>query len=86
MFVRSILFWVRLAFRMVVLAAVLGVGMWLYARGVDGAVEDCAVWVEVWKKEYEFWSGAEVGRGTGRGRVGTGGRGVDAGGVAGAWW
>lgn len=81
MFVRSVLFWIRLAVRLAFWGVVVALGGWVWARGLEGVVEDCKVWVEVWRGEYAYWSD-----GGGGGRVGSGGRGVDAGGVAGAWF
>ncbi|KAK3203765.1 hypothetical protein GRF29_106g552650 [Pseudopithomyces chartarum] len=66
MLYRSVMFWVRLAWTIVKYAAVVGVSLWVYNRGVDGAVEDAKRLAEVWMGEYQkfageakAWKGAE---------------------------
>ncbi|MCJ1441300.1 MAG: hypothetical protein MMC23_001786 [Stictis urceolatum] len=44
MMVRTVVFWIRLGLRLAWWGAVLGVGAWVYQRGVEGAIKD-AGWV-----------------------------------------
>ncbi|KAF1981234.1 hypothetical protein K402DRAFT_467708 [Aulographum hederae CBS 113979] len=55
MLTRAVLFWVRLFIRLAFWAAIVGLGLWIYTRGVDGVVEDVSVLWGTWQGEYEFW-------------------------------
>jgi len=37
---RAFLFWVRLAFQVLLWGSIAGLGLWMYTKGVDGVVED----------------------------------------------
>lgn len=52
---QALMFWVRLARRVVFWGGLAALGFWLYNRGVDGAVDDAGQWANVWSKEYEYW-------------------------------
>lgn len=54
---RAVLFWIRLAFRLAFWGAVVGVGFWVWSRGVDGFVEDVGELAGFWWGEYERWKG-----------------------------
>lgn len=54
---RAVLFWVKLVVRLVVWATVLGLGLWLWNRGVDGFVADVGELAEYWGKEYSKYAG-----------------------------
>lgn len=72
---RAVMFWVRLAYRVVFWGGLVMAGLWIYSRGVDGAVEDVGYWTGIWTKEYEYWKdqaeaarlvGNRMGQGNGR--------------------
>ncbi|KAI9710983.1 MAG: hypothetical protein M1820_002420 [Bogoriella megaspora] len=48
-------FWVRLVWNIVWWGSILGLGVWLYTRGVDGVVQDMGKWFGVWKEEVRGW-------------------------------
>jgi len=45
-------FWVRLVSNIVFWGAIVGVGAYVWVRGIDGVVQDVQEWSEVWKAEY----------------------------------
>jgi hypothetical protein len=57
MMYRAVMFWVRMAFRLVFWGAIVVLGLWVWNRGADGFVEDVAGLVEYWTGEYEKYSG-----------------------------
>ncbi|CAL3970908.1 unnamed protein product [Diplocarpon coronariae] len=80
---RVMLFWVRLAMRLVFWACVVLLVSVVWQRGVGRTVTDAASWTEelrgVWWREYRRWEGYQtqgpVGQGQGRGaNTGFGGR------------
>ncbi|KAK6005320.1 hypothetical protein QM012_008099 [Aureobasidium pullulans] len=55
MLVQSVLFWVRLAFRITFWGGLVVLAFWLSQRGVDGAAEDVSYWIRLWKGELEHY-------------------------------
>jgi hypothetical protein len=55
MLVQSVLFWVRLAFRITFWGGLVVLAFWLSQRGVDGAAEDVGYWYRMWKGELEHY-------------------------------
>lgn len=51
------MFWVKLAWTVAKYAFVVGVSLWIYNRGLDGAIEDAKGMAEYWMGEYERFSG-----------------------------
>lgn len=54
---RAVMFWVMLVYRLVIWGLVVGVGVWVWQRGVEGFVEDVKGLGEVWAGEYQRFSG-----------------------------
>jgi Nuclear pore assembly and biogenesis len=51
MLYRTIVFWVKMIFRVAVLGAVVGTGSWIYVRGIDGVQQDVSDLVAYWSQE-----------------------------------
>ncbi|KAF2770957.1 hypothetical protein EJ03DRAFT_373280 [Teratosphaeria nubilosa] len=72
---QTLLFWFRLMRRTLFWGVLVGLGLWVYARGVEGVVEDVGVWKERWWEEYEVWKERErIARMMGQGQGGYRGR------------
>jgi hypothetical protein len=56
MMYRMVLFWINLALRLAFWGAVLGMGLWVWQRGPDGAVADLQYFAEYWLGQYERYS------------------------------
>ena len=52
---QAVMFWVRLATRIVFWGGAIVLVLWVVNRGADGAMEDVAYWTRVWTGEYEHW-------------------------------
>lgn len=54
---RAVMFWITLAFRLVFWGTVVVLGLFIWSRGFDGAVQDLSTWakywVGVWMSEYQ---------------------------------
>ena len=37
----------------------MALGLWMYTRGPEGAMEDVEYWWNVWNKDYEYWKERE---------------------------
>ncbi|GAB7338550.1 hypothetical protein MBLNU457_5298t1 [Dothideomycetes sp. NU457] len=59
----TVMFWVRLAIKMVFYGSILGLGTWVYARGPEGVVEDCQSLAQTWRGEYVYWKDRAEGGG-----------------------
>ncbi|EOD47094.1 hypothetical protein GTA08_BOTSDO05432 [Neofusicoccum parvum] len=64
---RAVMFWITLAFRLVFWGTVVVVGLFVWSRGVEGAVQDFLTWgrywAGVWQSEYDrFQEQLEVAR------------------------
>ena len=55
MLVQSVLFWVRLTFRITFWGGLVVLAFWLSQRGVDGAAEDVGYWYRMWKGELDYY-------------------------------
>lgn len=68
---QSVLFWFRLAKKIIFWGGLLVLGTWLYVRGLEGVVEDLGYWQGQWRGEYAVWKERErlarLGRQQGRG-------------------
>lgn len=56
MLVGQVLFWFRMARRVAFWGTLVGLAVWMYARGPYGVAEDVGHWYGVWKGEYAHWS------------------------------
>lgn len=79
---QAVMFWLRLVRRIVFWGGLALLGLWMYNRGPEGAMEDIGYWFDVWAGEYRYWKEqAETARmvrdrvGNGRGRGGGAGDG-----------
>ena len=52
---QAVMFWVRLATRIIFWGGAAVIALWIANRGVDGAVEDMQHWSQVWTGEYQHW-------------------------------
>lgn len=52
---QTVLFWLRLARRVVFWGGLVMLGLWLYTRGPEGVWADVQYWVDVWGQEKEYW-------------------------------
>jgi len=79
MLVQAVMFWVRMAVRILFVSAIFFVGCWIWARGPEGVIEDATGVVQYWKGEFreqkdklqyaqKFYD--QVGRGAAGGRAG----------------
>ncbi|KAH9827109.1 Nuclear pore assembly and biogenesis [Teratosphaeria destructans] len=72
---QTLTFWLRLVRRTLFWGMLVSLGFWVYARGVEGVVEDVGLWKERWWEEYEIWQERErIARMMGQGQRGFGGR------------
>ncbi|KAL1599618.1 hypothetical protein SLS60_007421 [Paraconiothyrium brasiliense] len=66
MLYRSVMFWVRLVWQIVKYSLIIGISLWIWNRGMDGAIHDAqelaGFWMGEFKKfqgEAKAWKGAE---------------------------
>jgi hypothetical protein len=59
MLYNQVMFWFRVARRMAFWGGLIGVALWMYARGPDGVAEDVRYWYETWNGEYQYWKEQE---------------------------
>jgi Na+/proline symporter len=59
MLYNSVIFWFRVARRMAFWGGLIGIALWLYARGPDGVAQDVQYWYETWNREYKYWKEQE---------------------------
>jgi len=52
---QAVMFWVRLATRIVFWGGAIVLVLWIVNRGADGVAEDVGHWTRVWSGEYEYW-------------------------------
>lgn len=53
---RAVMFWIRLAVRLVFWGSVVGLAVWFYQRGFDGVADDLGVVQNTWQREYRYWN------------------------------
>ncbi|GAB7350825.1 hypothetical protein MBLNU459_g1359t1 [Dothideomycetes sp. NU459] len=70
---QAVMFWVRLATRIVFWGGLIVLGFWLANRGAEGAMEDVGYWTGVWKSNYEHWKDQAESAKLVRDNLGTGG-------------
>jgi hypothetical protein len=37
----------------------IGIALWMYARGPDGVAQDVQYWYDTWNREYQYWKEQE---------------------------
>lgn len=78
MAVQSVLWWFRLLRKVLFWAVIVGIGTWVWSRGLEGAVTDLGALSETFKTEYAYWNEraerARVDNAFNGGRVGSRGR------------
>lgn len=52
---QAVMFWIRLATRIVFWGGATVLAFWIVHRGIDGAMDDLGYWTGVWKGELEHW-------------------------------
>lgn len=52
---QAVMFWVRLATRIIFWGGAIVLVLWVVNRGMDGAIEDIGHWTRVWSGEYDYW-------------------------------
>ncbi|GAB7365502.1 hypothetical protein MBLNU230_g6575t1 [Neophaeotheca triangularis] len=68
MLYQAVMFWVRLAWRIVFWGGAVLLGLWLYTRGPEGVMNDFGYWMEAWGREYKYWKDQEAGARMARGK------------------
>ncbi|PSK37447.1 hypothetical protein B9Z65_2189 [Elsinoe australis] len=56
---QAVMWWVRLAFRLVFWGAIIATVTWLFVRGPDGVMDDMSRLADTWKGEYGYWQARE---------------------------
>lgn len=90
----AIMWWIRLAIRLVFWGTIIGAAAWIYSRGPDGVAEDIQRLADVWSGEYSYWSArgkegwaaATAAAGNARGPPGDGYQAYGRGRAAGGRW
>lgn len=59
MLYQTFLFWLRMARRVVFWGGLVGLAIWMYTRGPDGAAADLRCWYDTWTAEYKHWKEQE---------------------------
>ncbi|EME89479.1 uncharacterized protein MYCFIDRAFT_86383 [Pseudocercospora fijiensis CIRAD86] len=59
MLLQTVLFWFRMARRLVFWGGLVGLAVWMYTRGPEGAAADLQYWYDTWTVEYEHWKEQE---------------------------
>ena len=55
MLFQTLVFWFRLARKVVFWGGLVAFAVWMYARGPDGIMEDMGYWWQVWNQEHDYW-------------------------------
>ncbi|CAK4031212.1 hypothetical protein D0868_16314 [Lecanosticta acicola] len=56
---QTILFWVRMIWKLVFWGGLVALALWMYTRGPDGVAADIQYWQQNWNKEYQYWKEQE---------------------------
>ncbi|KAK4508434.1 hypothetical protein PRZ48_002172 [Zasmidium cellare] len=59
MLYQTVMFWARLAWRVVFWGGLVGLALWMYTRGPDGVADDMQYWFETWNGEYQKFKDQE---------------------------
>ncbi|KXT04404.1 hypothetical protein AC578_3567 [Pseudocercospora eumusae] len=59
MLFQTVMFWFRMARRLVFWGGLVGLAVWMYTRGPEGAAADLQYWYETWMGEYQHWKEQE---------------------------
>lgn len=76
MLYRTIMWWISLLTRLVLWSAVLGLGLWMWQRGITGVVDDAQHLGQEWNKNYDYWQKQELNARHANGMGAGGGRGA----------
>lgn len=71
---QAVMFWVRLATRIIFWGGAIVVALWVVNRGMDGVVEDVGHWTQIWSSEYQHWSDQSQSARTMKNKFGAGSR------------
>jgi hypothetical protein len=56
---QTLLFWIRLARRVIFWGGLAVLALWMWNRGPEGMMEDVGYWQETWSSEYTYWKDRE---------------------------
>lgn len=56
---QAVMFWVRLAYRIVFWGGLAAMALWMWTRGPDGVMEDLNTLAMAWGEEYKYWKERE---------------------------
>lgn len=56
MLVNTVMFWIRLAARLMFWGSLAVIGLWMWTRGPAGVMEDVQSWSYVWTQEYKYFT------------------------------
>lgn len=56
MLVNTVMFWFRLAARLMFWGSLTAVGLWMWTRGPAGVIEDMSFWGQAWTEEYKYFT------------------------------
>jgi hypothetical protein len=56
MLLSTVMFWLRLAFRVLFWGSLAIVGLWMWTRGPEGILEDLGYWGRAWTEEYKYFT------------------------------
>jgi hypothetical protein len=59
MLYQTVVFWLRMAWRLVFWGGLISLGLWMYTRGPEGVTEDLQHWYQTWNGEYQHWTEQE---------------------------
>ncbi|KAK4993951.1 hypothetical protein LTR50_000166 [Elasticomyces elasticus] len=71
---QAVMFWVRLATRIVFWGGIILTGLWVWNRGLGGVADDLGYWSGVWGEEYQYWKEQANAAGLLRENLGAGGQ------------
>lgn len=56
---QTVLFWLRMARRLVVWGGLVSLAIWMYSRGPEGVAVDVQYWYNMWMGQYQHWKDQE---------------------------
>jgi len=56
---QTVIFWFKLAKRILFWGGLAALGLWLWSRGPEGMMQDVQYWQEAWSSEYGYWKEQE---------------------------
>jgi hypothetical protein len=56
MLLSTVMFWLRLATKILFWGSLAIVGLWMWTRGPEGILQDLAYWGRAWTEEYRYFT------------------------------